>query len=410
MRSMAQLRRLRKMNRKIVSGVDAWYPQVDGVTNVVKSLSAELEKNGDSVKIVVPSYGKKADEKGDAEYCAGVFHNRALPVPFMDFRNSMPGSDKKLKKLLDEFKPDILHAHSPFAVCAFFCKYGKKHGIPVVYTFHTKFKDEFMRITHSRILTAVLMKIIMRNINRVKYVWAVSRSAAEALKEYGYKGEIKVMRNGTDMKKAGKDEIKKLAKSANKNYCLLPEERVLLFVGRIVSVKNVKFALRVIAVLKSRGFDCKFIIAGAGNEIEADKKYAKKLGIASETVFTGFIGEREKLAALYARADLMLFPSVFDSFGLVIREAAAYRTPVFVPEGSASAEEIENGVNGYTAPMNEKVWADRIEKLFDDGHEMVCERCSELVHAWEEVARETAGEYEKIAEAFSIGGKDVQTL
>ena len=117
------------MSKTVVLGIDAWYPQVDGVTNVVANYRTELEKKDWNCAIVAPSYGKKRDKQGEEEYCGEVFHNRSLAVPFLSFRNSTPGTDVKLKKYLDELKPDILHAHSPFAICAYFVRYAKKRGV-----------------------------------------------------------------------------------------------------------------------------------------------------------------------------------------------------------------------------------------------------------------------------------------
>lgn len=388
------------MSKCVILGIDAWYPQVDGVTNVVVNYREKLKPGCDGV-IVAPSYGKKTDEKGEAEYCTGVFHNRSLAVPFLGFRNSTPGSDKKLKELLDGLEPDILHAHSPFAICAFFAKYGKRHGIPVVYTFHTKFKDEFLRITHSRLITAIMMKCIMRNINRVSYVWAVSASSAQTLREYGYKGEVKVMRNGTDMTVPDEAERAALVLQAENEYGISPDERIFMYVGRVVSVKNIKFSLNVIAELKSRGFKCRFVVAGGGDDLDDHIRYAKKLGIEADVIFTGFVGERQKLKALYARADLLLLPSVFDNGPLVMQEAAACGTPAFVPSGSSSEEIIEDGVTGYSERLEPQLWADRIERIYAAGNiDEVKKNCVNIVYPWQSAVSAAAEEYERVIKDY----------
>lgn len=366
------------------------------MTNVVSNCRDRLEKRGDICRIVAPSYGAKADAEGEAGYCEGVFHNRSLAVPFLGFRNSTPKSDKKLKKMLDELRPDILHAHSPFAICSYFFRYGRRHGIPVVYTFHTKFRDEFLRFTRSRLITAVMMKIIMRNINRLEYVWAVSVSAAQTLRSYGYRGDIKVMRNGTDMSVASYQECAALSAEIEKEYGISRDERIFLYAGRVVSVKNIKFSLKVIAELKRRGFKCRFFVVGGGEELEAHKKFAAKLGISDITVFTDFVCDRRKLSAFYARANLVLFPSTFDTFGLVIQEAAAFHTPSFVPEGSSAAEIITDGVNGYTEKLDVTAWADKTERIFSGGFGDVCDGCIELVYTWESAVRDAAAEYERV--------------
>ena len=179
---------------KVVLGLDSWFPQVDGVTNTLVNIDKYLKGYAQSI-VVAPSYGKKLDKEGEDKYCKNVFHNKSIEAPLSGFRNSMPYSDKKLLAMLDGFKPDILHANSPFAISRCFYKYGKKHHIPVIYTFHTKFKDDILRLTHSRLITWCAMKIVMRNINRADYVWAVSNHASQTLREYGYKGNIRIMYN-----------------------------------------------------------------------------------------------------------------------------------------------------------------------------------------------------------------------
>ena len=387
------------MNKTIMLGIDGWYPQVDGGTNVVKNYRKNLKKVCDC-EIIAPSYGKKYDEEGERVYCADVFHNFSLGVLFISFRNSMPGHDKKLKKFLEQRQPVLLHAHSPFAICGYFLKYAKKHGVPVVYTFHTRFKDEFMRVTHSRLITAVMMSIIMRNIRRADYVWAVSASSATVLRQYGYKGDIKVMPNGTDMPVISVEEGAALARDFEKEWGISPNERIFMYSGRVVTVKNIAFSFEVIAELKRRGFACKFFVVGSGDDLEYHKKLAAKMGLQNEVIFTGFMSDRNKLRACYCRADLLLFPSLFDTFGLVVQEAAACRTPSFVPENSCSAEMIEDGKTGYISPLNVSVWADRIEEIFSPQNAAarlaVRENSSSMVLSWESAVSFAEEEYEKI--------------
>ena len=98
------------MNKSVILGIDAWYPQVDGVTNVVKYYRENLKGEYDC-EIIAPSYGDAFDKESERKYCAGVFHSRSLCVQFIGFRNSVPSSDRKLKKLLDKSNPVLLHAH-----------------------------------------------------------------------------------------------------------------------------------------------------------------------------------------------------------------------------------------------------------------------------------------------------------
>ena len=73
------------MKKTIILGIDGWYPQVDGGTNVVKNYREHL-RGEFGCEIVAPSYGKKFDEEGEKRYCGGVFHNFSLGVRFFSFR------------------------------------------------------------------------------------------------------------------------------------------------------------------------------------------------------------------------------------------------------------------------------------------------------------------------------------
>ncbi len=384
------------MKRRIVLGIDCWYPQVDGVTNVVHNYQKGLEKENECVT-VAPSYGTKLDSEGEEVYCKGVFRNRSLKVPFLGYRNSTPGKDQKLKKMLDGFKPDVLHAHSPFAISKFFYKYGKKNGIPVVYTFHSKFEDDIYRITHSRLVTSIVMKVIMRNINRMDYVWAVSGYAAQALHDYGYDGNVKVVPNATDMSVIGQERRNELARRIDEEYGFSPNDVIFLYVGRVVKVKNLQFSFDVVAELKRRGFDCKFLIVG-GEDIKEHKAMVEKCGIEDRVIFTGCAFDREKLSAYYARANLFLMPSTFDTYGLVVVEAAACGTPTLAAARSCSAEMIENGKTGYVEELEVPLWVDRIEKIFRG--EEPCGDCSSLAVGWEERMEEVRAAYEEVIEDY----------
>ena len=378
--------------KRIALGIDCWYPQVDGVTNVVTNYFKQLSKAKECV-LIAPSYGKKLDDKGEKEYFADVFHNKSLKVPFIGFRNSVPSKDKKLKEMLDEFKPEVLHTHSPFAISAFFSKYGKKHGIPVVYTFHTKYRDDIKRVTHSRLLTAITMSCIKRNILRADYVWAVSEYAANVLRAYGYSGDIRVMPNATDMQPVPLEERKKLAATINEKFGLDANEIILMYVGRVVKVKNLDFSFRTLSVLKKSGFKCRMMVVGGG-DIKLHKKMAKNAGVEKDVIFTGPVFNREQLTAYYSRANLFLMPSTFDTYGLVVVEAGVCGTPSLLAQNSSSSEMIEDGVSGYVEELDEKKWAKRIREIFDGNAATVDSRSIGV--SWETRMEEVNAAYEEV--------------
>ena len=150
-----------------------------------------------------------------------------------------------------------------------------------------------------------------------------NETLVEELRSYGYKGKVSVVPLGTDFKPNSDSE--ELTRLANKTYSLKDDEFVFLFVGRIVKVKNIGFTLKALSIVKKKNPNFKFLLAGDGEQLDELKELAEKLGLADNVKFLGF-KSREDLPMLYSRTDLLLFPSTFDTFGLVKLEAASFNT------------------------------------------------------------------------------------
>ena len=86
---------------------------------------------------------------------------------------------------------------------------------------------------------------------------------------------------------------------------------------------------------------------GFGADENAIKKRIRKCGIADNVIWTGKILDRNELLGYYGISDLLLFPSTFDTNGLVVREAAACATPSLLVRGSCAAEGVENCKTGF---------------------------------------------------------------
>ncbi len=381
------------MKKKIILTLDSWYPQVAGPNVVVTNYQKYLSEHNDA-QILVPSYGKKTDKLEDERRHIPVTHVRSLYVPVGGFRNVRPKSDKRVREAVRQ--ADILHAHSPFALGGYLAKAGKKYGKPSILTFHTKFRDEFWRYTHSKALTAFMMRRIMRVINGVDYVWTVSKGAEATLREYGYRGEVTVIRNGTDM--TPPDNAAELLERVNREYRLQDEENVLLFVGRVVTTKNLPLVFDALAKIKSR-LPFKLLVVGNG---EAFKDYTRMIAeseLADRVIFTGEITDREYLKAFYLRADLFVFPSVFDTASLCPIEAAAFGLPTLLVEGSPTSETIENDFSGYAVPADPALWAEKIYDVLTNRqkHEAVRENCKKFVYrSWRDVVEEVERHYDAL--------------
>lgn len=380
-----------KENLKVLEVLDAYYPKFDGPCLVVTSYANSFLKQGVDVKVAVPRFPKYEDKQNFQ-----VFRTKSIPSS-EGYRCALPKIDGKLKKFLKENKFDIIHIHSPFTMCKFFAKYGKKHNIPTIFSFHTKFKEDFERMLKLKSLQKFMMHYIMKNINNVDYVWSVSDGAADCLRDYGYKKDIKVIRNGTDL--VYPENSQSLIDEVNEKYSLCKDELVFLSVGRIVENKKLQLALNALKIVAEKGFDFKYLIVGAGSYEKELQSLTKKLGLEDKVIFTGKIMDRTLLSAHYLRANLFIFPSTFDTASLAPIEAAAMKLPTLMNRDCSTAEIINENVNGYLTEESVEGWADKIIDIIqnkDKLEEMKEVTYKEVYRTWDSVAEEVLENYNEI--------------
>lgn len=385
---------MQKENKmRVLEVLDTYYPKFDGPTMVITNYCKSLNKiNGIQAEACVPKFPKYKDNQP-----FNVFRVKSLKGP-EGYYYGVPGFDGKLKKYLKENKFEIIHLHSPFTMCSFFVKYGKKHNIPTVFTFHTKFHEDFDRMLKLKTTRKLAMKYIMHNINRADYVLTVSDGAAECLKDYGYKKNIDVIRNGTDLLPPENSDS---LKATVKEKYGLTNEIIFLSVGRIVENKRIGFALEVMAKLKAKGINFKYLIVGTGNYENELKKMVEQLGLQSNVIFTGKIMDRQLLAGHYLCADLFIFPSTFDTASLAPIEAAAMKLPTIMTLGCPTAEIITDGQNGLLAKeLDVEDWAQKIYNcLKAKTLPALKEKAyAEVYKSWDTVAIEVAQYYQNIIE------------
>lgn len=379
----------------VVQGLDTWYPDVCGPQIVAENYCSILRKNGNSCRLIVPSFGGKIDRSIKKRFNFPISRVPSMYV-MGGYREALPLIDKNLR-FLNRDKVDIFHSHSPFAIGEYFSKVGQKRNIPTVMTFHTKFKDEFMRITKSKLISQALVDMVVRSFKNTDYVWTVSNGAKQTLLDYGYKGEITVLRNGTDLTMPSNPD--ELIRAVNEKYNLQDKKNVLLFVGRIVEVKNLPLVFNALSILKQRGIDFTLIIVGDGTAMDSLKQLACELKIENSIIFTGMITDREFLKGFYLRSDLFLFPSVFDTASLVPIEAATFSLPTLLVTDSPTSEIITDGVNGFAAPDDKGDWADKLGDILTnkDKLQLAATNCHQTVYrTWQKCVDEAESNYRKI--------------
>lgn len=381
-----------------VEALDSFFPNFDGPVHVVTNYCKSFEKDENvHVKIIVPKYkGYKDTLPYD------IMRTKSFGTKKSTYVMAMPGCDKQVKKYFKENKVDLIHIHSPFTMGKYMVKMGKKYGIPVVYTFHTKFKSDFERVLKLKSSQKFMMNYIMKVINGCDYVLTVSDGSIDTLREYGYKGKVEVIRNGTDLKYPENPD--ELIKKVNEKYNLESEENVFLSVGRIVANKRLDVILNSLKIVKDKGYKFKLLVVGAGDYENELKSLCTKLDLDDCVIFTGKVMDREFLSAHYLRSDLFLFPSTFDTASLAPIEAAAMKLPTLMTRGCSTAEIINEDVNGYLANEEDyEDWANKIISIIEDKKklkEVSDNAYTQVYRTWDNVVDEVKAKYIECIEDY----------
>ena len=372
---------------KIGIFLDNYYPTVDGVVLVVDNLARCLSQYND-VTVVVP-YTDSMPEDIDKPY--KIIRVRSVHIPFTDYRlgRRKTNLSRKFKMLVDE-NFDIIHIHSPFTVGKLGQRVAKKLNIPCIATMHTRFDFEIRRIIDNELIVNEVIKQIIRVYNKCDRCIAINHAMIKVFADYGYKGNPTIIYNGTDLKPLKNPE--QYIKKINNKFNLKEDEHVFLFVGRIIDIKNIFFILDALKLLKEDGIHFKMFYVGTGFDENKLKKKIIEYKMTDDVIMTGRIMNRNILSAIYKRADLFLFPSLFDASSLVQIEAAVNETPGLFIEGSVTADTVTNNVNGFTCTLDEKVYKDKIKEIINNPRRLkaVAKKARTMLGKnWENIAKET---------------------
>tara|TARA_B110000008_G_scaffold233762_1_gene237805 strand:- start:302 stop:1687 length:1386 start_codon:yes stop_codon:yes gene_type:complete len=285
---------------KIIIVTDAWYPQVNGVVRTLDETSKQLIKLGHEVKLISPE---------------GFF---TIPCPtYPEIKLSLfPGA--KVSSMIREFNPDCLHisTEGPLGLAA--RAYASRNSLAFTSAYHTRFPE----YVHARIkLPLKITYAFLRWFHsRSELVMVPTEEVKKDLLKYKI-GNPQIWARGVDL------EIFKPKKGRRKN-----KNPILLNVGRVSVEKNLEEFLKI-----DLPYD-KWVVGDGPALKELKKKYPK-------VIFHG-AKSKEELEYYYNKADVFVFPSKTDTFGLVLLEAMACGLPVAALPVSGPLDVIGNSDAG----------------------------------------------------------------
>lgn len=372
---------------------------VGGIARVVHDLSKRLIKDGHEVTVVtyrdnvnVPEY---ENDKGVNVY--RVDNYMIHPNNFIDWilqlNFNLVAKATEIMNKGEKF--DVIHAHDWLVANA--AKTLKNaYGIPIVATIHATEAGRNSGIHDDT----------QRYINDTE--WLLTYEASEVIVNSNYmKNElqrlfglpydkINVIPNGINLSNFTGIERDY---DFRRQYAM-DNEKIILYVGRLVYEKGIQHLIAAMPKILSNYYDSKLIIGGSGGMLDELKAEVANLGLNNKVYFTGYL-DSKKVQKMYKCADVAVFPSTYEPFGIVALEAMLAGVPTVVSDVGGLNEIVTHGVDGMKSYAgNPNSIADSVTALLYD-HQLaanVSKKAKQKVKEqfnWEKIAQDTHFTYEK---------------
>jgi len=372
---------------------------VGGISRVVHGLAQKLGERGNEVHVITCwEMGTKEFEKDKDVYIHRVHSYDVTPNNFVDWVLQLNFSllEHSIKLINETGKFDIIHAHD--WIVAFAARVLKhSYFIPLISTIHA---TEYGR-------NCGIHDDTQRYINSIEW-WMAYESWRIIVNSEYMKEEVKhvfqvpedkidIIPNGVDLDKFDgyEKDMDFRRKYARDN------EKIIFFVGRLVNEKGVHVLIDSVPKVLQYYNDAKFVIAGKGPQLEHLKAKANYMGVSHKVYFTGYVSD-EELSKIYKCADVAVFPSLYEPFGIVALEGMVANVPVVVSDTGGLSGIVEHGVDGmksYTGNANSL--ADSILEILHkpDKAEKMKENALKKVHSiynWKVITDKTIEVYKNI--------------
>lgn len=268
----------------------------------------------------------------------------------------------KIIGYLLKFRPQVVfpQAFSLWTVIVVVLKLLMGWKVAIIYdgsSPNTDFRDSTFRTLARRILVRFADAIVSN-----------SKAGKQYLMEALHVPEDKIFNKTYLVPDAGA-LMKRLEESAPLNLEL--KRPIFLYVGRIDSRKGIKTLLEACAILKSQGYaDYSLLIIGKGDQRAELESFIKERNLEQQAVWVGWV-EYGNLGAYFQQADVFVFPSFEDVWGMVVPEAMVFGKPILCSNGAASAELIVEGENGYIFDPHDPPGLAEAMKRFLDNPDLI---------------------------------------
>jgi len=342
---------------KIAIFSECYSPIVNGVMVAVSTLRKELLQLGHQVYLFAPAYPGHQDTDEDIYRFPSLTlpTNPRYPLATLYF-------PQRLKHLLAEFTPDVIHSHSLFGMGRHAAKASRNLDIPLIFTYHTLLEAYAHYIPLPLPFTRWLARWRSRSFSdAADYVIAPGVAAYDTLLSYGVKTPIKIIPTGVDLSLAKEN----YSSPARPRWDIPEGAPVVAFAGRMAKEKNLELLLNAFSLTVNKLPDAHLLLIGGGPWADHIQTLAREMNLSSQVHLSGFLPRQEVYQALN-HVQVFAFPSLTDTQGIVVLEAMACGLPIVAAKSGAIAEILRQGEEGLVVEPNPAAFAEALLALLQD--------------------------------------------
>ncbi len=338
---------------KIFYALETFLPHISGVTISTDRLANYFSQNKKN-KVYVITASPDGDFQIDSDsHNYTVVRIKSHPNPIRKKLKVSYLAPLHIKKILDDFKPDIIHIQDPFFISQSLALEAKKRKIPVIATQHCslKFPLSYLKLPKflQRTTTKTMVKILATFFNNYcKVLITPSEFIKKEVAKWGINIPIEVISNGINVEEFATSRISEefLKKYKIEDFISKP---IILYSGRIDKDKNLETLIKVIPLVLKE-VDVHFLFLGGGDLKEKliNQLANRDCSFKKNVCFLGPIQPQDAdLVKFYRLAAVFVIPSLIEAQNLATMEAMASGLPIVAAKGGALPELVKNRENGF---------------------------------------------------------------
>lgn len=351
---------------KILIASDLHYPTINGVATFSRNLAKGLAGLGHDVVVIAPSQTGKKSKEVDGNHV--IIRTASVPFPFYQNFRISPNPNREVKKIIEDFDPDVIHIQMVMWIGVAALKYGNKFGIPIVSTNHAmpeNLMDNLKLLAPvSRPINYILKAYGARFHSKADFVTLPTQAAIDM---FNASDKIEVpmapVSNGIDLARFQRIP----ADDAVYERYHLPKDRpIVAYVGRLDAEKHLSVLIKAFLRVNATHPDAHLLVVGDGTDAANLKSLVHEFNLQKQVTFTGKVSD-EDLMQLHRLGTVFVMPSPAELQSIATLEAMASGQPIVAVDAGALKELCQNERNGFLCEQdNDESIAAGIVRIIDD--------------------------------------------